>query len=183
MKKSKNNFPKLQLFLQKATTHLDRVPQKSDFVHWTKCALEATKLSTLQSCASLEITIRLVDEKESAELNQQFRHKDGHTNVLSFPSDDAEHSLKQRALSKKTASDELEQEEYFLGDLVICVPQVLKEAKEQGKLTAAHWAHLTLHGVLHLLGYDHIEESEAEEMESLEIAVLQQLGFENPYIV
>lgn len=182
MKKMKNNLPKLQLYLQKATTHLNHIPKKSDFVYWTTCALQATKLPTLQNYAYLEITIRLVDEEESAELNKQFRHKDGHTNVLSFPSDDAENSLKQRALSEKTAAEELKQDEYYLGDLVICVPQVLQEAKEQGKSVEAHWAHLTIHGVLHLLGYDHIEESEAEEMESLEIAILQQLGFENPYV-
>ena len=111
-----------------------------------------------------EIVVRIVDELESAELNQQYRHKPGPTNILSFPVEVPE-------------GIELN----LLGDLVICAPVLEKEALEQGKLLADHWAHIIIHGVLHLLGYDHIHDDDAELMESKEIAILQQLNINNPY--
>ena len=112
-----------------------------------------------------EIVVRIVDEQESAELNEQYRHKSGPTNILSFPADLPE-------------GIELD----LLGDLVICAPVVEKEAREQGKALSHHWAHIIVHGVLHLLGYDHIDDDEAELMENKEIAILQQLHINNPYI-
>jgi len=112
-----------------------------------------------------EIVVRIVDEQESAELNEQYRHKSGPTNILSFPVDLPE-------------GIELD----LLGDLVICAPVVEKEALEQGKILEHHWAHIIVHGVLHLLGYDHIEDDEAELMENKEIAVLNKLHINNPYI-
>lgn len=112
-----------------------------------------------------EIVVRIVDEQESAELNEQYRHKSGPTNILSFPSDLPE-------------GIELD----LLGDLVICAPVIEKEALEQHKILAHHWAHIIVHGVLHLLGYDHIDEAEAELMENKEIAILSKLDINNPYI-
>ncbi len=111
-----------------------------------------------------EIVVRIVDEQESAELNEQYRHKSGPTNILSFPADLPE-------------GVELN----LLGDLVICAPVLEKEAQEQDKLLADHWAHIIVHGVLHLLGYDHIDETEAELMENKEIAILNKLNINNPY--
>lgn len=112
-----------------------------------------------------EIVVRIVDEQESAELNEQYRHKSGPTNILSFPADLPE-------------GIELD----LLGDLVICAPVIEKEALEQHKILAHHWAHIIVHGVLHLLGYDHIVEAEAELMENKEIAILSKLDINNPYI-
>jgi probable rRNA maturation factor len=99
-----------------------------------------------------------------AQLNQHYRGKPGPTNVLSFPADLPE-SLQLP----------------LLGDIVICAPVVAREAVEQGKPAAAHWAHMAVHGALHLLGYDHICETEATEMEDLETAILATLGFPCPY--
>ncbi len=113
-----------------------------------------------------EIVIRIVDEKESADLNQRYRGKTGATNVLSFPAD---------------LPDEVDLD--LLGDLVICAPVLAKEAQEQGKPLANHWAHIVIHGVLHLLGYDHIDDDDAEVMENKEIAILNALQLPNPYQV
>jgi len=112
-----------------------------------------------------EIVVRIVGEQESAELNEQYRHKSGPTNILSFPVDVPE-------------GIELD----LLGDLVICAPVVEKEALEQEKALEHHWAHIIVHGVLHLLGYDHIDDDEAELMENKEIAILNKLHINNPYI-
>jgi probable rRNA maturation factor len=111
-----------------------------------------------------EVAIRIVDEAESAELNATYRHKSGPTNVLSFPFEVPEGVPNT-----------------LLGDLVICAGVVEREAGEQGKPLEAHWAHMVVHGMLHLQGYDHIEDREAEVMEAEEIAILSDLGFSNPY--
>ena len=111
-----------------------------------------------------EIVIRVVDHEESAELNRYYRRKAGPTNVLSFPFEPP----------PGVPSD-------ILGDLVICEPVVAREAAEQGKSLEAHWAHMVVHGVLHLQGFDHVEESEALMMEAEEIATLNRLGFSDPY--
>ncbi|MBN7771171.1 rRNA maturation RNase YbeY [Marinobacter daepoensis] len=111
-----------------------------------------------------EVTIRIVDNKESRELNHQYRGKDKPTNVLSFPFE---------APAGITVP--------LAGDLVICAPVVEQEAREQQKAPDAHWAHMVVHGMLHLQGYDHIEDKDAEVMEALEIRLLSQLGFANPY--
>lgn len=116
-----------------------------------------------------EIGIACVDLAESQELNLQYREKDKPTNVLSFPSD-----IPEEMLSLLDAEP--------LGDLVICIPVVLQEATEQQKTPSDHFTHLLVHGILHLLGYDHeTSEAEAEEMEALEIEILKKLGIANPY--
>ncbi|MCF5028081.1 rRNA maturation RNase YbeY [Pseudomonas syringae] len=118
-----------------------------------------------QRSADSELTIRLVDENEGRELNNTWRHKNYATNVLSFPADVPDDML----------------DIPLLGDLVICVPVVNREAVEQGKSVDAHWAHMVIHGCLHLLGYDHIDDEEAEEMEALERTLLEELGYPDPY--
>ena len=106
-----------------------------------------------------------MDEKESTELNETYRLKSGPTNILSFPVEIPE-----------------EIELNLLGDLVICAPVLEKEALEQNKALLNHWAHIVIHGVLHLMGYDHIEDDEAELMEGKEITLLSHLGIKNPYL-
>jgi probable rRNA maturation factor len=121
-----------------------------------------------RQAAGREIGVSVVGPAESRRLNAQFRGKDKPTNVLSFPIAD---------LPQAAATDEPRP----LGDLVIC-PQVLRtEAREQKKTLRAHWAHLVVHGSLHLIGYDHIQDADANRMERREIAVLRRLGFANPY--
>jgi probable rRNA maturation factor len=132
-------------------------PDQQQIQLWIDAALDGYDQDT-------EIVVRIVDERESAELNEQYRHKSGPTNILSFSVDLPE-------------GIELD----LLGDLVICAPVLEKEALEQGKLLAHHWAHIIVHGVLHLLGYDHIDETQAELMENKEIAILNKLHINNPY--
>ena len=133
-------------------------PSDADFRQWCELALRHRR-------ADSELTIRLVDEVEGRELNSTYRHKDYATNVLSFPADVPDDML----------------DIPLLGDLVICVPVVEREASEQGKTLESHWAHLVIHGCLHLLGYDHIDDDEAEEMEALERTLLAELGHPDPY--
>lgn len=146
----------LELDLQRASATPG--PSDAEFRRWCELALR-------QRSADSEMTIRLVDETEGRELNLTYRHKDYATNVLSFPADVPDDLL----------------DIPLLGDLVICVPVVEREAAEQGKALDAHWAHLVMHGCLHLLGYDHIDDDEAEEMEALERELLAQLGHPDPY--
>ena len=115
-----------------------------------------------------EITIRIVSIEESQQLNLEYCGKDKPTNVLSFPFEAPE----------MIPTEELDE---FLGDLVICEKILQQEAIDQNKPLPSHWAHLLIHGVLHLLGFNHIEERQADEMESLEILVMKELGFEDPY--
>jgi probable rRNA maturation factor len=134
------------------------VPSEQQFQLWASAALAEVN----EDC---ELSIRLVDEAESAELNNDYRGKNSPTNVLSFPFESP-----------------VPLEPMLLGDLVLCVPVVEREAAEQNKAIEDHWAHLIVHGCLHLLGYDHIEDDEAELMESLEISILQKIDIKNPYI-
>ncbi len=126
-------------------------------------SLRAWAMAALEGATPGEITIRIVAEEESAALNGKFRHKPYATNVLSFPYEAEAPS------------------EQVLGDLVICAPVVAREAAEQNKPPHAHWAHMVVHGVLHLLGHDHIQEDEAERMEAKERQILARLGFPDPY--
>ncbi|MDY7220187.1 rRNA maturation RNase YbeY [Denitrificimonas sp. JX-1] len=147
----------IELDLQVASS-ASNLPSHADFLAWCTLALR-------QRTAPSELTIRLVDAEEGLELNATWRGKDYPTNVLSFPADIPEGLL----------------DIPLLGDLVICVPVVEQEAAEQGKTLPAHWAHLVIHGCLHLLGYDHIDDEEAEEMESLESQLLAEIGHPDPY--
>lgn len=142
--------------LQIATAD-DNVPSEGEFRIWVHAALPPDQRGS-------EVTIRLVGEEESKGLNGQYRDKPYATNVLSFPSD-----LPQ------------ELDIPYLGDLVICVPVVEREAREQSKPLNAHWAHMVVHGTLHLLGYDHQSDEEADAMEAQEAEVLALFGFTNPY--
>jgi probable rRNA maturation factor len=147
----------LELDLQVASEAAD-LPSEAQFRSWCELALR-------QRSADSELTIRLVDEAEGRELNSTYRQRDYATNVLSFPADVPDEML----------------DIPLLGDLVICAPVVAREALEQNKPLLAHWAHMVIHGCLHLLGYDHIEDEEAEEMEALERELLAELGHADPY--
>ena len=116
-----------------------------------------------------ELTIRFVTPTESQTLNHQYRGKDKPTNVLSFPFE-----------APEALAGEIEFP--LLGDLIICADVVESEAQAQNKTLEAHYVHMIVHGTLHLLGYDHIADSEAEEMEQLETKILQKMGFTNPYL-
>lgn len=146
------------LDLQLACENEQGLPPESDFQRWLEAVLP-------QFQPESEVTIRLVDEAESRELNHTYRSKDKPTNVLSFP-------------FEAPPGIELP----LLGDLIICRQVVEQEAAEQEKALEAHWAHMVIHGSLHLLGYDHIEDEEAEEMESLETEIMLALGYADPYI-
>ncbi|WP_336767318.1 rRNA maturation RNase YbeY [Pantoea endophytica] len=146
------------LDLQLACADENHLPAESDFQRWLKAAVTPFQPES-------EVTIRLVDEAESNELNLTYRGKDKPTNVLSFP-------------FEAPPGIELP----LLGDLIICRQVVEQEAAEQGKTVEAHWAHMVVHGTLHLLGYDHIEDEEAEEMEALETEIMLALGYPDPYI-
>ncbi|SBS26357.1 Endoribonuclease YbeY [Marinomonas aquimarina] len=148
----------LFLDLQIATENEAGLPSEADFQRWADAALP--------SDGEFEMTIRLVDEAESHELNHEYRGKDKPTNVLSFPFDVPE-------------GIDLP----LLGDLVICRQVVEQEAQQQQKPLLHHWAHMVVHGVLHLRGYDHIKDDEAEEMEALETLILASLSIPDPYLV
>ncbi|RBP84112.1 rRNA maturation RNase YbeY [Marinomonas rhizomae] len=149
----------LELDLQIATEDTANIPSEEDFKHWVEQALS-------DSDEEFEVTIRIVDEEESHALNHEYRGKDKPTNVLSFPFE---------------APPGLEIP--LLGDLVICTQIVAKEAVEQDKELLHHWAHMTIHGILHLRGYDHINDDEADEMESIETELLASLSISDPYLI
>ncbi|MDM7323305.1 MAG: rRNA maturation RNase YbeY [Gammaproteobacteria bacterium] len=145
----------LDLEVQYPETGSVDLPDPASFTRWIRAALGER---------STGLTIRLVDTAEMAALNQQYRGKNYATNVLSFP-----------------LEFPLETGIPYIGDIVICPEVVAREALDQGKPIEAHYAHLTVHGVLHLLGYDHETEEEAVEMETLETRILAGLGYPDPY--
>jgi probable rRNA maturation factor len=158
------------------------VPHASSLAKWANLAFGAAQPRT--RCASMPLTIRIVGAAESRVLNRTWRGKDKPTNVLSFPAEDlgsgARGSSKNaRALSSLARAPSLEPQ--FLGDLAICAPVVAREARDQGKDPRAHWAHMVVHGVLHLLGYDHENDRDADDMESREMKILAEFGYANPY--
>lgn len=137
------------------------LPDEHEFAAWLGQVFRAT------ATKPREVTLRIVGEDESQALNARFRNMDKPTNVLSFP------AVPLPGLPADNGST--------LGDLVVCAPVVSREAEEQGKTVRAHWAHMLVHGSLHLLGFDHIEADEAARMESLEAEILAGCGFANPY--
>ena len=143
----------IELQLKTAAVNL---PSSDDFKQWASAALRDTQKTS--------VVIRLVDSDESRRLNSDYRGVDKPTNVLSFPFE---------------APAEIADE--FLGDMIICAPVVEQEARQQNKPLQAHWAHMVTHGMLHLQGYDHQNNQQAEEMERLEVEILATLGFPDPY--
>lgn len=135
-----------------------QIPALAELERWISAALHSQQFETA------EVSVYIVDETEGQELNAQYRGKDYPTNVLSFPADLAE-----------------EVGIPLLGDLVVCAPVVEREAQEQGKTLHAHWAHMLVHGTLHLIGFDHIDDEEAETMEALETQIVTGLGYPAPY--
>ena len=134
------------------------VPMTEQLRHWVLTAL------VRHGMANVELTLRIVDVREAAALNHRYRGKNEPTNVLSFPFD-------------PPPGFKLP----FIGDIVICAAVVTREAKQQLKSIESHWAHIVIHGALHLLGYDHESEPEAQRMESLEGVIMDELGFADPY--
>ena len=134
------------------------VPASAKLVQWAEAALAGRSEGT-------RMTVRVVDMEEGARLNERYRGRTGATNVLAFSFD----------------APELPPSVRILGDVVVCAPVAAREAREQSKRLDAHWAHLVVHGTLHLLGYDHHEPGPAEEMEALERTILAGLGYPDPY--
>ena len=162
----------LDLQIAKELGGAEPIPSQSQFETWVEAALEGRDSES-------ELTIRIVSEEEISDLNQSYRDKSGSTNVLSFPFEMPDFGDE---VSGESLLDESEQVDIpLLGDLVICAAVVNREAVEQNKVPEAHWAHMTIHGVFHLLGYDHIKPDEAEAMEKLEITCLSDLGYPTPY--
>jgi probable rRNA maturation factor len=152
--------PRLELDLTYAARR-PWVPARAQFLRWATGAL-AVGLGARRVRAVL--SVRIVGERGSRALNACYRRKDRPTNVLSFE-----------------GAGRLPDGRDFIGELVICAPVVAREARSQGKTLAAHWAHMTVHGVLHLLGFDHEGAAEAAKMALREIQILDRLGFSNPY--
>ncbi len=137
---------------------LSDVPSNETISRWAQAALE--DIDNKKS----ELTVRIVDESEITDLNRTYRGKDKVTNVLSFPFTDP----------PETATS-------ILGDVIVCAAVVKREAQEQDKAPEAHWAHMVVHGILHLCGYDHEQSEQAEQMESIETDIMTRLGFPAPY--
>lgn len=138
------------------------IPNDERFQLWVDTVLNEKNLG------NAEVTIRIVDEDDSATLNEKYRNKKGATNVLSFPAN---------------IPKEIDLDHRLLGDLIVCAPIVEKEAIKDDIQLEAHWAHMIIHGILHLLGLEHDSETQAVEMESTEIALLEKLGYTNPYLM
>ena len=179
-----------QIVLNSDNSPTAQPPEQSAINHWVheaiKIVIESSSLpqigdditdkiqndsltkiqKTLQELGpnELEVCVRIVDDEESADLNYKWRQKQGATNVLSFPADVP------FDISPKP-----------LGDIVVCASVVYREAISQNREVTAHWAHMIVHGILHLFGYDHQEDYEATKMESMETFILKSLGFDNPY--
>lgn len=149
---------KIKINIQRAIT-IPEIPTDRKIRKWVKTALNDRGKDT-------ELTVRIVDIDEGTQLNRRWRKARGPTNVLSFPAEDVEQFVPG-----------------LLGDIVICAPVVNNESKQQNKPVEAHWAHMVIHGVLHLLGHEHDNSEDAEKMESIEIALLESLGFRNPYLL
>ena len=135
------------------------VPEEQQVNAWLRCVLEAVAYEK-----PVQLSVCIVDRQEITTLNSQYRKKNKATNVLSFP-------------YEPLPGVDIP----LLGDVVVCAEVVNDEAHEQGKTAEQHWAHMIVHGALHLLGYDHIDDMDARQMEAMEVRILSQLGFPNPY--
>jgi probable rRNA maturation factor len=152
-KTAKLSAPKLSLAVQ-YVSDAPELPTRQQFRRWVKAALQR----------DVSLTLRIVDEAEGRELNRGFRGKDYPTNVLTFVYD-----------------DEVVHGELIYGDVIVCAPVVAREAREQGKDLLAHYAHMTIHALLHLQGFDHETDAEAAEMEALETRLMLELRYPDPY--
>ena len=148
----------LEIIIQNAY-HFEQIPLSSRIKSWVNCALGEDRPG--------ELTVRIVNEFESAVLNERYRKVAGATNILAFP--------------YQSCDTDLLPESEIIGDLVVCAPVLEREATAQGKALIAHWAHILIHGSLHLIGYDHENKEEAKAMEAKERVLLEALGFDNPY--
>ena len=154
-------------------------PSRRRIAGWARAALGARRAG--------ELSVRVVGNAESRRLNREYRGKDKPTNVLSFGTEKGTFTFsgngrtrgRGRLHSPPDGGENVNVP--FFGDLVVCAPVVAREAREQGKSREAHWAHMIVHGTLHLLGYDHERDADAKRMERREIAILKQLGYINPY--
>ena len=139
------------------------VPRRAQFELWAAAALAAGQRAA--PAQPQVLSVRVVGAARSRSLNAHYRNKDTPTNVLSF-----------------SGAGSAPDGRRYLGELVICAPVVAREAREQGKVRDSHWAHMTVHGVLHLLGFDHERDTEARKMAAREVQILDRLGFSNPYV-
>lgn len=146
----------IDIEVQYATESKD-LPDTKKIKQWAKCSLN-------NEVKQAELTIRIVGEEEGIRLNEKWRGACGPTNVLSFP-----------------YNEDIKNRKTIQGDVVLCAPVIIREAKQQNKSLDAHWAHMVIHGTLHLQGYDHVQENDANEMESLETDILNKLHFPDPY--
>lgn len=147
-------------------TNADGVPPVGKIQRWVAAAV-AAKVADQTDDPAAVVSVRVVDEDEMQTLNRNYRDQDKPTNVLSFPAGDVQ------GLPADTDTS--------LGDIVVCAAVVAREAREQGKTLDDHWGHMLVHGVLHLLGHNHMTDSEADEMEGFEREILAGLGIANPY--
>jgi len=156
--------------MKSMTVHVDveiasdsaTLPPVNEIARWPRRAIAAAGRDS-----DLEVSVRVVDEAEMQELNRNFRGQDKPTNVLSFPAGDI------RGLPPDAGTP--------LGDIVVCAAVVSREAREQHKSLEDHWAHMLVHGTLHLLGFDHVEDADADVMERMETGILRDFGIANPY--
>lgn len=156
----------------------DDLPTSNDFLTWGRAVF-----AELGKDDNVELTIRLTDNAELQQLNRDYRGKDQPTNILSFPFEPIaiDPITLQTELQTAYAGDVAQLDVPLIGDLIIAVGVMQEEANKQSKTLYNHYAHITIHGILHLLGYDHIEEEDADVMEGLEIRILHGLGIANPY--
>jgi len=146
------------------------IPESGTLKKWAVMAYRpACRKNADAMMLPASVSIRITDSEEIQQLNDQFRDKNTPTNVLSFPM----HQVDELALAAMPF--------YLLGDIALCASVIRQEAETQGKPLASHWAHMVIHGMLHLQGYDHIKTGQAQQMEKLEVSLLNQLGYANPY--
>lgn len=155
------NSVELVLQIANDADHDEPPPAEATFARWIQSVAD-------QQQRDLALTVRIVGEAESQQLNRQYRHVDRPTNVLSFPFE---------------TPPGFAGNDPFIGDLAICLPVILREAREQSKPTEHHWAHMAIHGTLHLLGYDHETDTDAEHMEALETRLLAEHDIPDPYLL
>lgn len=168
-------YPGLEIDMDIVDTSLGSNDQMASILDKITCAVLGQQL--IANEVNAEVFVRIVGDDDSQRLNNEFRGKNYPTNVLSFPGCDPA-DINSSLMSSATGGPPV-----MLGDIILAAPVVAKEAMEQGKTNIEHFSHLLTHGLLHLLGYDHIEDEQAETMEAIEIVILSELGIKNPYLL